>query len=307
MEEIKKGVVSKGMVSCVITTRNRLPLLKRAVESVMQQTYSNIEIVVVDDGSDDGTKEWAESQNFKYIHIPKGKGKGGNYARNLGIKNSTGEFVAFLDDDDYWLPEKTELQVALFTDPTVGVVFGKRIDEIIYEDGHIIRKNCDIDLSAKGDLSKYILQRIPTSTSLIMVRKSLLEEVDYFDEQLGFWQEYELLIRLAQITKFDYVNKSVTVYTINKGDSNRLTNKYYGWKNAVRYIHDKHKNLYSRLNWEERLGAKGLEWGDAAIRCKNSGMKFKALSFKAVCYPWRIFRLLRSGNMLKKIKERFLK
>ena len=175
MEEIKKGVVSKGMVSCVITTRNRLPLLKRAVESVMQQTYSNIEIVVVDDGSDDGTKEWAESQNFKYIHIPKEKGKGGNYARNLGIKNSTGEFVAFLDDDDYWLPEKTGMQVELLKNPDVGVVFGKRINEIISEDGLTFRKDGAIDLHAKGDLSKYILQRIPTSTSLIMVRRALLD------------------------------------------------------------------------------------------------------------------------------------
>ncbi|WP_288911006.1 glycosyltransferase family 2 protein, partial [uncultured Thomasclavelia sp.] len=89
------------LVSAIITTHNRLELLKRAIQSVYNQTYSNIELIVVDDASDDGTKEWAEQQSFKFIYIPKEKSKGGNYARNLGIKSSHGKYVAFLDDDDY--------------------------------------------------------------------------------------------------------------------------------------------------------------------------------------------------------------
>jgi glycosyltransferase involved in cell wall biosynthesis len=98
-------------------------LLQRAIDSVKGQTYQPIELIVVDDWSSDGTKEFCEQQDFKYIHIPQSESKGGNYARNLGIKNAQGEYIAFLDDDDSWLPEKIEKQVRLLLDKQCGLVF----------------------------------------------------------------------------------------------------------------------------------------------------------------------------------------
>ena len=101
-------------VSCVIITHNRVDMLKRAVNSVMNQTYKNIEIFVVDDASSDGTENYGKeliNKGINYIRIDAKDSKGGNYARNIGINESTGEYVAFLDDDDYWLPEKIEKQV----------------------------------------------------------------------------------------------------------------------------------------------------------------------------------------------------
>ena len=104
--------MKQRLVSAIITTHNRKDLLKRAIDSVFAQTYPNIELIVVDDASNDGTSEMCDDNRINYIFIPKLESHGGNYARNLGIKASKGEYCAFLDDDDYWLPTKIEKQVA---------------------------------------------------------------------------------------------------------------------------------------------------------------------------------------------------
>lgn len=91
------------LVSAIITTHNRAELLTRAIESALGQTYREIEVIVVDDASTDNTREVCEKYPIHYIHIPKAESRGGNYARNLGIRAVKGEYCAFLDDDDYWL------------------------------------------------------------------------------------------------------------------------------------------------------------------------------------------------------------
>src|SRR3989338_8677774 len=99
-------------VSVIIPTHNRPELLKRAVKSVLNQTYKDLEVIVVDDGLEKRADETVNSFNdsrLKYIQHP--EEKGGSAARNTGIKNSSGEFIAFLDDDDEWLPEKLEIQI----------------------------------------------------------------------------------------------------------------------------------------------------------------------------------------------------
>lgn len=102
------------LVSIIITTHNRPVLLKRAIESALAQTYPNKEIIVVDDNSDDETQLVCRNYSeIRYINITSQESKGGNYARNIGIKASQGYYVELLDDDDYWLPEKTLSQVTL--------------------------------------------------------------------------------------------------------------------------------------------------------------------------------------------------
>lgn len=88
------------LVTAIITTHNRLELLKRAIESVYAQTYKCIELIVVDEASMDGTGDYCKKLPLQYIFIPKAESRGGNYARNLGIKAAKGEYVAFLDEDD---------------------------------------------------------------------------------------------------------------------------------------------------------------------------------------------------------------
>ena len=259
------------LVSAVIITHNRLELLKRAIDSVYDQTYQNLELIVVDDCSTDGTKEFCESQEFKYIYIPKNESTGGNHARNVGIRASLGEYIAFLDDDDYWLPQKIEKQMEVMKSNDCELVHCGKREEIITKKGIKYRDKLPKPIHY-GDCHRKVLLNITTTTTNILVKKEALYEIGLFDEDLRFWQEYELLIRLAQRKDFYCVHEVLSVYRVDTKDKSRLTNKYFDWKKAVSYIHEKHKGLYEELNWKEKFGVRILVWKDGAKRCLNSGL-----------------------------------
>lgn len=267
------------LISVVITTHNRSALLKRAIDSVLSQTYDNIECIVVDDNSNDKTKELCSNyNNIKYIYIPKEESRGGNYARNLGIKSSSGAYVAFLDDDDYWLEDKTEKQLLLALQSEAKVIYCGRINEIIINDEEkkFIKSLPRDDF--RGDLSNRIFRMIPTTTSALFVERKLLDEVGLFDEKLRFWQEYDLMIRMAQTSIFDFVNEPLLVYRIDKNDKNRLTNHYKPWRKAVKYILKKHHNIISKLNFKDYLRLKLLISNDAYLRLKDTRSSFKHIA-----------------------------
>ena len=279
-------------VSAVITTHNRLELLKRAIDSVLGQTYKSLELIVVDDASTDGTKDYLESQPIRYIHIPKEESKGGNYARNLGVKAARGEYVAFLDDDDYWLPEKIEKQVELIERMDCELVHcGKRLE--IIEGDNVSFVDCRLNYDHWGDMSKKILLTCCTATSSqIMVKRNALFDVGLFDESLKFWQDYELTIRLAQRKPFYFVDEPLCVYRIDTNDKGRLTNKYFDWLKAVDYIYKKHADLYATLNLVKRLRVRLVFIADARLRSMNAGMKWRhryySLLYKVFNFPFRV-------------------
>ena len=288
------------LVTAIITTHNRLQLLKRAIESVQAQTYKRLDLIVVDDASDDGTKEFCQALPLKYIYIPKEESKGGNYARNLGIKAARGEYIAFLDDDDYWLPSKIEKQVALIERKDCELVHcGRRIELV---QGELITYVDALpNPLEQGDMSRKILFTITAITTNILVKRDALLEIGLFDENLQFWQEYELTIRLAQRKPFYFVNEPLSVYRIDRNDKQRLTNKYEQWKEAVQYIHIKHANLYAQLNFLEHCKVKLLVMGDAVNRCKSAGLMKKYY----VLYPtW--FLLSFPFRLMNKIRKQFV-
>ena len=258
------------LVSCIVTTHNRLDLLKRAVESIKRQTYPNIEIIVVDDASDDGTREWGEKEDIKYLRISKEDSKGGNYARNTGIQLSKGEYCAFLDDDDYWLSEKIQDQVELAKIRDADFVYCGRRLEIIEKNGSIRYIDQIPKEYYSGDLSNKILFSIPTTTSLMLVKKNTLLKIGCFDENLKFWQDYDLMIRLAQRTPIYFVPKVLAVYRLSQQDKNRLTNKFDGWLTAVGYIRHKYHNLYDQLNFWQNIKVKIFIANDAKQRVRHT-------------------------------------
>jgi len=242
------------MVSAIITTHNRSTLLRRAIESVLSQTYTEIECIVVDDKSTDDTKEVCASYpSVQYIYIPPEESKGGNYARNKGIYVSKGEYVAFLDDDDAWMPTKIEEQMNVAQSSKCNLIYcGWRVEDIA-KNGEITYIDELPHTNGRGDFSKRIFERIPATTSELLINRELIMQVGCFDENLKFWQEYELLIRLAQETPFDYANAPLIIYRRDQNDEHRLTNKYEGWKQSVNYISKKHRNLISDLSYIQRL------------------------------------------------------
>lgn len=294
------------LVSAIITTHNRKGLLRRAIESVLSQSYTNIECIVVDDSSNDGTALVCEEYPIQYIYIPPSESRGGNYARNKGIKAAKGEYVAFLDDDDYWLPTKIEKQVKLIEEKGCELVHcGTRLEiieseRVLYQDVLPLR-------SRSGDMRKKILFTICTTTTNILVSRKALFDIGLFDEELGFWQEYELTIRLAQRAPFYFVNEPLSVYRVDKKDKQRLTNKYDGWKNAVSYIYQKHKVLYEELSLLNKFKVKLLYWRDSSTRAQAAGLEKIAQRHNSLylmfSLPFRVYDKIESILLEQKYKK----
>jgi len=195
------------LVSVVIPTYGRSELLGRAIDSVLQQTYKPIEIIVVDDNDSDSehrahTEKVLQPylQNRQITYLQHEKNAGGSAARNTGIKASRGEYVALLDDDDEWFPEKIEKQVAYFQTlgQEVGVVYCSYILENANGKKEFIR-------TEKGDLTNELLmlQFDPGASSTLLFKKSVLEKIGYFDERFARHQDLEILIRLCRDYKID--------------------------------------------------------------------------------------------------------
>lgn len=255
-------------VTAIINTHNRIELLKRAIDSVKKQTYQNIEIIVIDDASDDGTKDYCEKlKDIIYVYIPKNESRGGNYARNIGVKNSTGHYIAFLDDDDEWYPTKIEKQVEILDKKTdISVVYcGRRYD---INNGSLFLDELP-DGSNKGDCSKRIFYNVIGVSSMLLFRREIFDNIT-FDEDLKFWQDYDLMIRIFQKYKVDYINECLILYRKNLNDKNRLTNKFNGWLNAVNHINEKYADLINNLSDDERKKRNIMIYYDAANRCSTT-------------------------------------
>ena len=197
-------------------------------------------------------------------------------------------------DDDYWLPDKIEKQVELIERMDCELVHcGKRLE--IVEGDNVRYVDCKLNPKHWGDMSKKILYNITTTTSLMMVKRQAIVDIGYYDENLRFWQEYDLTIRLAQRKPFYFVNEPLCVYRIDRKDKGRLTNKFFEWCKAVDYIHEKHAELYATLNPIQKIQAWLLFVRDAENRCLSAGLKWRyyyyKLLFKVFNFPFRLGEL----------------
>jgi len=208
-------------VSVVVPTYNRAHHLEQAIKSVLKQEFEDFELIVVDDGSTDETRSVVQSFDDPRVqyHVHD-TNKGGSAARNTGIEESTGKYVAFLDDDDEWLPEKLRLQVACLE---------SRGDEWVaaYCDYDVVR---DED-SLIGHLPSFVLDRWPGAiskprpeggrelipvllarnlphggASTLMVRRDIVEEIGGFDPEFRRHQDHEFLIRVLKNGNLAYVD-----------------------------------------------------------------------------------------------------
>lgn len=264
---------SNGLVSVIITTHNRKKLLVKAIESVLNQTYKKLECIVVDDASDDGTMDYImdyiSNHKIIYHYIPKSKSHGGNHARNIGLEHAQGEMVAFLDDDDEWLPTKLDKQVCKLTSSVRFVYCGRIIGEGI-DFCKLKEENIENKKYKDGDLSKEVLVHVIGVTSTIMVRHDLLDEVGKFDENLNAWQEYDLCIRLLQKTTAAIVRENLVLYRIQMSDKNKNTNNIDNWIASTQLIEKKYKNFFSQLGVIDKARRKLYKCIDGYNRAKNA-------------------------------------
>lgn len=194
-------------VSVVIPTYNRASLVERAVASVCAQTLPALEILVVDDGSTDGTAERL-ADRFPAVEVLRQRNRGVSAARNLGISCGTGEWIALLDSDDEWLPEKLERQcAALAAAPEHKIV---HCDEIWIRGGRRVNPRVKHRKSG-GWIFERCLPLCAISPSAVLLQRRLLVEHGGFDEALPACEDYDLWLRLSARERVLYVDEPLVV------------------------------------------------------------------------------------------------
>jgi glycosyltransferase involved in cell wall biosynthesis len=228
------------LVSVVIPSYNRLHCLPRAIASVVGQSHQPLEIIIVDDGSTDGTAGWAATFDcpVPFRFVPLERNMGAAAARNRGIELATGTYVAFLDSDDVWHPQKIARQLAALEEngPRYGAAYTGI--QSLTEAG----EPCGVSRATEaGDVRLALMNHnVVGSTSCALVRRDLLQAVGGFVPSLKSCQDWELWVRLAALTRFACVPELLTTLyiaadgRITSSGRNRLTGHLYMYRTHLR-------------------------------------------------------------------------
>lgn len=246
--------MERDLVSVIIPTFNRSNYLQIAIESVLNQTYPSVELIVVDDGSTDGTRELLQQKYSDRIIYLWQENQGESAARNKGLSIAKGKYVAFLDSDDFWEPFKLELQVQrIINEPfeTVAGVFSSvwLVDEAGYKTskrpfGRIKSKE---DLSFENFLSKVPIYAAPSN---LLLRASSIKCIGGFDTSIQYGEDQDFLLRLKSKFEFAYIDTPLVFYRIHgNNQSNIVTLKSLSKRFADRLsVIEKHVSLHNNID-----------------------------------------------------------
>lgn len=185
-------------VSIVLSTYNRLPLLHRAVDSVIAQTFRDWELIVVDDGSTDGTREYLEAIEDPRVRPIRLEHGGVTSARNAGLRLARGEWIAFHDSDDLWLPEKLEWQLQRVTAHPACRWSYTGYSFIDTNGAPLPERSTLLPLPVSGHILEPLLRfEVSTAVPTMLVQRSLIEEIGGFDATMLFLSDYDFILRLA--------------------------------------------------------------------------------------------------------------
>jgi len=282
----------KYLISVIIPTYNRANLLSRAIKSVLNQDYQNFELIIIDDGSTDGTDKVVrdfqdKDKRIKYIW----QVNSGSPAKpkNTGIKNAKGKFIAFLDSDDEWLAEKLEKQIKLFKISNVSNLGFVGCNAIVID-----RKNKN---EWEHKITKYknifkalLINDFILSSSSMMVKKEVFNKIGIFDEKLSVGEDWDMWIRISRKYDFDFVPEFLFKYYIHNSNITNTLNFEKQMKD-IEYIFKKYKRYYE-INpkiYSIRLrndGTKYILWGRTHEGRKYflKSIKINPFNFKSYIY-----------------------
>jgi glycosyltransferase involved in cell wall biosynthesis len=257
-------------VSVIIPCYNREKYIAATVESVFAQTWPNIELIVVDDGCTDGSRTILQfyGQRLVLLEHPGRVNRGQSASINLGLRHCRGDYVAILDSDDLFAPEKIERQVRYLEDhPEIGLVYanGKAIDEkgrelhpILFRDHkppagpETVLENCTFNLPSNS-----------------LTRRSVYDMAGMFDESLRSAQDHDMAIRIAEVAKVGYINECLWFYRRHAGSISHTKIKER-WQNGFRILDAACERYpYPRKTRNRRRAVLNFRLGQCYLEEKN--------------------------------------
>lgn len=225
-------------VSVNIPAFNDEKYIRETLDSVLAQTFNDYEIIIVDDGSTDKSAKIIKRYNDTRIKYYYQNNRGIGAARNKALELSSGEYIAFLDHDDLWMPQKLEKQIALFDkNPALGLVFC---------DTTFFNAECDMySLYAnkkppRGRVFPEILDWYFLSCETVVIKKSVIDHVGNFPDHMMMAEEYDLFLRIAYKYPIDYIDEPLSKYRIHE--------KNYSWGKELQAIEEENKAIQHLLD-----------------------------------------------------------
>lgn len=294
------------LVSIIIPTYNRAKLVGRAIKSVVSQTWQgNMEIIIVSDGSTDSTEKMIISFNDPRINFIKHKkSRGPSAARNTGLLASNANYIAFLDDDDEWMPNKLEIQIPVIMNsgPEVGLVY-TWMEYVDGDNTQEIRKP-----TLRGNLFLEMLDKQAiTGCSTIIIKREVLDIIPAFDESLPRGNDGDFIRRISRHFDIECVPEVLCKYHIENQDRISINTR----KNMANVVLALEKRLESfALDFSNNQDKKVKVLIDASLAAIKSGQYLKGIGFlkrAMFCRTQANVKVLQIGRFLKDVSSYIVK
>lgn len=305
--------MSNPKVSVVIPTYNRAHLIGESIQSVLAQTFPDFQLIIVDDGSSDGTETVVKGFNDPRIRYIYQENRGISGAQNTGIRQAEGQYIAFLGSDDLWLPKLLELEVPILdTNPDVDLVYSKA--QAIDADGNLKGQILGAFQKYPGETFKSELYGDSVCTITAVMRRQCFDRVGLFDENLSTRVDWDMWVRMAKHYRFAHIDKVLAHFRIHPGryTRTRLDDFAKVCENGIKVL-DKafsdpdlpeeilairpiaYRNVYMDI---------GLRWLSARDWWDSARYLWKAIciSPSPVLTPFRILWLILFYNVLSKTR-----
>lgn len=289
-----------AIISVIIPTYNREYLVSQAIQSVLTQTYRDFELIVVDDASDDNTEAVVNNFNDSRIrYIKHEKNAGVSAARNTGIIAARGEYIAFLDSDDKWLPEKLEKQLRLFkqSPPEVGV---------IYTWWRVINNRTQVESIRSPKYRGFLLQNLLYNNlvgtpSTVIAKREAFDKGVTFDINLRCCEDWDVWLQLAQHYDFDFVSEPLVEYRDHNEDRRGSVNSNLileGYLKFLKKHHQKNVDFFKKngtfsqrikANFLLNIGRRLICHSHLVCNCEAFKLGQKYIGFSTKLDPLKIY------------------
>lgn len=288
---------SQPMVTTVIPAYNNGIYLGEAIDSALAQDYAPLEVFVIDDGSTDNTAEVVARYGDR-VRYAYQKNQGQSVAKNHGIRNAGGEFIAFLDSDDRWRPGKLSKQMALLApNENVGLVYTDRLkfrgDTIVHATNKIKHT------PRRGRVLDHLLGDNFVVSSSVVARKSFLLEAGLFDESRRVAEDYDLWLRMARLCEFEFVDEILLEYRLSPNSIGSNVRSYFPHVIAIQqaFIDKFYNGAYPNRSAVARASANKYEsLGD---HCLGLGKHFEAMRAYGCALRWEPLSLSRYLSLMR--------